>query len=45
MEELCEAASLWLPTHAEGALAALAYARAELIWWLRHWKEVRRCIS
>lgn len=31
---------LWLAVRVEGALAMLAYARAELLWWFRHWKEV-----
>lgn len=31
---------LWLAVRIEGALAMLAYARAELLWWFRHWKEV-----
>ena len=30
----------WLAVRVEGALAMLAYARAELVWWFRHWKEV-----
>ena len=31
---------LWLAVRVEGALAMLAYTRAELLWWFRHWKEV-----
>ncbi len=30
----------WLAARAEGVLAALAYARAELLWWFRHWGAV-----
>ncbi|KAK9837462.1 hypothetical protein WJX81_004335 [Elliptochloris bilobata] len=41
MVELCGAPPpLWLTVRAEGALAVLAYARAELLWWFRHWKEL-----
>lgn len=41
LAEQCEAALRpWLAKRAEGALAALSYARAELVWWFRHWKQV-----
>jgi hypothetical protein len=30
----------WLAVRAEGVLAVLVYARAELLWWFRHWGAV-----